>query len=712
MLKLRSNIHSVLLLLLYHIYLSCSRVLKTKRTYKEMDSQAIFLAMNSLVNSYPELVKLQSAQEVFGFPALGEEDDCPFDLDPNNPDDDGGCKTWILTIEDNIVHPDGSTSHERLPEVFISGGMYGDERVGPTVIVETATLLLEAAYCESLPHGTEPEKELKESKIWKDWEEELKKAKRCRSQLSNMGIRDKKRKWIARLVSTRRIVMVPTVNSLGYFRKTKKEDGIDPASDFPFDVQDATDCMKSVAARTINELFRSHLFQIAISFYSGNMAITRSWGSPTYLENSPPDDIVFDMISEGFSKVGGVFKWNKDPYPVGMINEELGPRRGRFEDWAYAGSWTTQNKDHQCKPYTYGGYDESSTSYTDSMLRVSAFKIHTSRTKSPPNNHFGDTKNLFDSKNLDDNGHVNRNLRLLLMAIDIVEPYLTITKINGIELQDDFVPLSPRSTRSCIKTKAVSIPSKSEIFTIQWIVGGGFQVETTSIMYAKWDDLPDEFDGISQPSKELLQKIYDDIDGDEGTFIKESPGGKGKSIWYSETLSDDKIVGPTFSTSFDSQDFEEGDKIAVFAVAQLDKNWLDKPSDVKPDFSPQTHLANARTNPDWYYENAEHVIQGRTLWFSVPATLIFGPSKQNAQEVSVRISHVKHKKVEEVVDVSVIIFGFIVTWFCFGCLQAYIDTRDDDDEEPITKRAAGKSYIKIFEDSTQNEKEGDLIELS
>jgi len=687
---------------------------KTKRDYKELNSQGIFLAMNSLVRTYPELVKLQSAQELFGLPTLGEDEDCQFEQDPNNSDDGVGCKTWILTIEDSIVHPDGSTSHERLPEIFLNGAFHGNERVGPTILIESAVTLLDAAYCESLPHGTEPENESKESETWKKWEKELIKAKNCRVRLKYLGIDDIHRKWLARLVATRRIVMVPTLNSLGFYRKTKTEDGINPSSDFPFDTKDETECMRTVAARTMNELFISHLFQIAISFHAGNVAITHSWGSQEFLSGSAPDDTALETVSQGFSYIAGTLKWNNEPYPVGSLNDQHGPHRGRFEDWAYAGSWIGNQNVGKCNPLTYGGYTYSS--YSDSMLRAATIKIHTSAEKNPPNEHYGDSEHIFNREEVKHNGYASRNIRLLLMAIDIVEPYVSIKKLNDVELQDDFVPLSPRSARSCIKTKAVTIPKDTEFVTVHWEVGGGFQVDKTSIMYAKWDDLPDEFDGISQPSKELLQKIYDDIDGDEGTFIKESPGGRGKSKWHSSYLHD-LLQGPNYGASFDSYDFEEGDKIAVFAVAQLDKNWLKQPSDVKPSFTPQTHLANARTNPDWYYENAGHVVQGRILWFSIPVTLIIGSHKKHLQDVSVRISHVKNKTVEEVLDVSFFFIFCVIGWFSFAAIHVYLEKRRANKEDPTPKRAAGRSYTKVFGGATETEYKDDdqnglVIELS
>ena len=62
--------------------------------------------------------------------------------------------TWmsqfiILTIQDFELHPENSSSSNVLPEVFWSGELHGDERVGPTVVMEAAFLLLGGILCAS-----------------------------------------------------------------------------------------------------------------------------------------------------------------------------------------------------------------------------------------------------------------------------------------------------------------------------------------------------------------------------------------------------------------------------------------------------------------------------------------------------------------------------------------------------------------------------------
>ena len=57
---------------------------------------------------------------------------------------------------------------------------------------------------------------------------------------------------------------MPNANALGYFENVREENGIDPNRDFPYG-KDPAECMQTTAARAINEIYRAHLFQLAIT---------------------------------------------------------------------------------------------------------------------------------------------------------------------------------------------------------------------------------------------------------------------------------------------------------------------------------------------------------------------------------------------------------------------------------------------------------------
>lgn len=158
-------------------------------SYTIWTSEEIKAKLDKWKDIYPDFFHMTSAQEKYGLPAAGSDSDCPFH-------DVQGCHNFIVTIQDFTTHPEGSDTSNRLPEVYWSGCLHGNERVGPTSIMHATSLLLQAASCEALPRTKE--------------KAELAAARKCRQELEQKGINEHQRKWLARLVSTRRIVMTPT----------------------------------------------------------------------------------------------------------------------------------------------------------------------------------------------------------------------------------------------------------------------------------------------------------------------------------------------------------------------------------------------------------------------------------------------------------------------------------------------------------------------
>ena len=93
------------------------------------------------------------------------------------------------------------------------------------------------------------------------------KAKEFQSDLEGRSVGDLEGIWLSILVTTRCIVIVSTVNALGYNCKSRTEEGINPNQDFPYDLMDRTLCIWNISGRTINEIFRDHLFQLSFTFH-------------------------------------------------------------------------------------------------------------------------------------------------------------------------------------------------------------------------------------------------------------------------------------------------------------------------------------------------------------------------------------------------------------------------------------------------------------
>ena len=95
------------------------------------------------------------------------------------------------------------------------------------------------------------------------------KAEACQSDIEGRGVRDAEHRWLSRLVTTKRIAIVPTVNALGCDCKIQTKDGINLNQDFPYNLTDQTLCMRTITGQTINEIFRDHVFQLSFTFHGG-----------------------------------------------------------------------------------------------------------------------------------------------------------------------------------------------------------------------------------------------------------------------------------------------------------------------------------------------------------------------------------------------------------------------------------------------------------
>jgi hypothetical protein len=670
------------------------RLLQKEEQYEILSSAALFARLQKLSQDYPTFCTLTTTQEWFGLPRAGNSADCTFDRQyhDSSEDDTPGCNNYVLVLQDKEAYPedpdvqllsehgekflnleggywkqpaDGDESGEQtaksgwkyVPDVFLSGSVHGNERVGPTSLLEMSELLLEAAYCESLPRMKYKPKQSSGKSVTLDnehdqsasvWEQELMTAKNCRQSLDEKGISSPLRQWLARLVSTRRTVIIPTANALGYARNQREEDGIDPNRDFPFDVQQKTDCMQTVAGRSINELFRSHLFPIGLTFHGGMEVIGFEWGAPTYLNKDAPDAVAQETIAGAYSRYANGFP-NHVAYDYGTMNEKVYYVRGGMEDWAFAGSWDP-DRVIECQPLTFGGYPAEKTRYNNSTLRAFNMLIETSNKKEPTRDSLGKRTQPLVSSSGEENGHIARNIRLALLAMDVVEPYVSIRGVEGLELEDDVVPaVNPRrydGSSYLENSKMLWLPesgrrrrlndlglldkrrSLSSSTTITWTVGGSFDIDATELVYGSWDALPSNLADATTgfyPSLEALSFM-------QSNEFTTAPAAEtqGRSRWHSKgayPISNDDDINPTFEATIDLSKYPPGSKIAVFAKAKVDKAWLNPAANVGPSIlGPVSHIVNARANPSYFATNAGKIIRGRqdSWWYSAPVTLVVG----------------------------------------------------------------------------------------
>jgi hypothetical protein len=276
----------------------------------------------------------------------------------------------------------------------------------------------------------------------------------------------------------------------------------------------------------------------------------------------------------------------------------------------------------QCQPKEFGGYPKEKTQYNNSTLRVFNMLVETSDNKTPKKKDLGSSLDVL-SRATKGNGHVSRNIRLALLAAELVEPYVSIVAVNKLALSDDVVPMTKREPRSCMDTKAVVIAKNSKEVYIEWTIGGAMTVDLTELWVAKWDDVADEVDCWTQPTKihgfKRADTIFDYVNG-TGQFSVQGPHPTPEESRTGVAPSH----GPLFRGTVLLDGFNETDRIVIMASARVDESWLHQEGKVGPHMPPQSHIVNARTNPDWHHESSGKHIHGRLDWFSVPLTVVFG----------------------------------------------------------------------------------------
>jgi hypothetical protein len=303
------------------------------------------------------------------------------------------------------------------------------------------------------------------------------------------------------------------------------------------------------------------------------------------------------------------------------MNDLVYPVNGGMEDWAYAGSWDP-DRVIACDPITYDGYPASRTKYDNATLRVFNMLVETSDEKEPTSN-LGTSLDIMNISPVG-NGHVARNIRLALMALELVEPYVVVRTVQDLDLSEDLVPLE-ESTQNCPRPKEVAVPRTS--VDIDWTVGGALHVDESALFYGKWG----AFD------KTLLDcQTYPDW----SDFDAKLTPATARSVTSGDTefggTHAERVPPTVFSAAVDLTKYKEGDRIAVVAVARVDQHWSDH-VDAKPPVGPQSHIVNARTNKSWHFQKPDgKIIQGRLTWVSVPLTLVVQARDASVKELSLR----------------------------------------------------------------------------
>lgn len=249
-------------------------------------------------------------------------------------------------------------------------------------------------------------------------------------------------------------------------------------------------------------------------------------------------------------------------------------------------------------------------------------------TNKSPTDHLGTSFDVLN-RDTEGNGHISRNIRLALSAADMVEPYVSVVGVNKLALTDDIVPMTKHEPNSCMDTKAVMVAQNADKVDIEWTVGGAMTIDNTELWYAKWDDVVSEREDScwTQPdSTDFLQRAGGAAPSSGSGFFSV----QGSQPRPEESATGIRMTnGPLFRASIPLEKFQEGDKVMIMASARVDQSWKNQPENVLPSILPQSHIVNARTDPNYHHKSNGKHIQGRLDWFSVPITVVIGDFKDS-----------------------------------------------------------------------------------
>ncbi|KAF0700756.1 Aste57867_8709 [Aphanomyces stellatus] len=622
------------------------------RSYQEM-----VRTMKALNASHPNLVDLFVAQDTYGLP-YPPELECA--------EDDVGavpCKQYVLRITN-----ESSVDADR-PEVFFSGALHGDERIGPQATMEMALLLVD--YASSY------------SKTSPDADPAIQRSK----------------EWLWRLVNSRAIYIVPMTNAHGYFLNQRQERGIDPNRDYNYKT-DGT-CMEAMTSRAINEIWRDHMFQLAITFHGGMRCVTYEWGSPNHMiggtrSERSPDDTSQVLLGSALSQFAGTFA-DGSYYPTGTMNDVVYGVYGGMEDWGYAASWENQFSPPDepiftpCSPAQYGGYPATKTMYNNMTHRAFNILVETSDSKHPSDNSLGRRSALYgaDLEVLADTpvGHVPQNVRMGLLLIDMVQPYLVwheSPRPNWRHVPTSCAPSPSRRVFDCVINATCAFPNDTTHVRVVWEVLGAFSVDETFLQVAS--------DARFPPAHTVATAVQSGATRRNEYVVDQQPTAK-------------RSGGPYF---MECVQVSTAAPLYIRAVAKVDQNWAKQEVAAAPHTPPQSHLVNARTNDAYVMEWNGRRIQGAVYHYSeativVSANTTAAPPEQHSTSDTAAL----HTPVILVTAACLVTLVVLATWFFVRRrLRSYKRTPTSDPAEKT--KSSKRKMVTVAGDENTHEDDDDV----
>jgi hypothetical protein len=301
--------------------------------------------------------------------------------------------------------------------------------------------------------------------------------------------------------------------------------------------------------------------------------------------------------------------------------------------------------------------------------------------------------------NSPENGHVPRNVRLTLAAIDMVQPYVCVSRVAtrrearrrlqqylpahnlpseehskvetipnhrvderaGSTESNNATNLSTRGVlRGAFEIPPAQVPtSRIGAIEVEWYVGGAQTVDCTFLAWHKaavqsdgnistvnWSaylsslDTPDQLERFSKHCRRSAKEFSAAGTLSASFPVVASAPQTGMSRWYPSNAStgDSSATGDdlyaagdplnpksrfraSVSLSSGGSRFSPGRYLLV-TWAMVDQNFGAPKQGYPVDAVPQSHLANARTNPAYHKQVGDRAVLGRVFWPSDPVAVV------------------------------------------------------------------------------------------
>ena len=491
----------------------------------------------------------------------------------------------------------------------------------------------------------------------------------------------KKNSLYHNILKTKLIVMTPMTNAYGYYHNKREDiayieskgiyEAVDPNRDFPYynSRNEIENCMRTLSARTINEIFNEFIVSGSITFHGGDNVLGYPWGNYLHIKKNninkisteTPDFNAFNSIGKimvKFSSSAKNIKNNIPNYGFGDMTSTVYPLDGALEDWAYGG-WEKYESDSKnninpiktCKPDSFNkdynmlwnSFNNNNEYNDDYKLRCIIYLAEASFQKRPNEEFYGiddfdmdgTTRDIFDfHKTKDFYGHVPRNMRLVYSGVDLISAsiYLDYNNIQKITDEKNFMNLYtiPFIFMGCLSLKKYTVYK----INIEHITKEIFKKEYIEL-YLNSTNIISEFDSdIKCYYTNIINKTYYNItisipyNKSESRNLEKDfapihnfnrPGG------------DYNYLGNTLGVKLDNLYTKKGTMYIIRGEGP-DEDWGNQVNP-DPNVKPQSHVVRSKLNKNYFVKNGNHTLKSNYYFYSYPIINIEDYGKENLRIV-------------------------------------------------------------------------------